>query len=66
MSTGLSGGQTGGPVRRLVTVAVVAIVTAVGSLFWLYDGDLEQAAPDISVEWDAAALATSAGIPESE
>ncbi|MCO4747513.1 MAG: hypothetical protein KC912_22120 [Proteobacteria bacterium] len=52
--------------RRLVTLAVVAIITAVGSLYWLYDGDLEEAAEPVMAEWDASALATSAGIPEDE
>lgn len=52
--------------RRIVTFAVVAVVTAVGSLYWLYDGDLDQAAEPVMAEWDASALATSAGIPEEE
>lgn len=60
------GGRLGGPVRRIVTFAVVAIATAVGSLYWLYDGDLDQAAEPVMAEWDASALATSAGIPEDE
>lgn len=29
-------------IRRLVTVLVVAAVTAGGALWWLYDGDLAQ------------------------
>lgn len=60
------GGSHGGSLRRIVTVAIVAIVTAVGSLYWLYDGDLEEAAEPVMAEWDASALATSAGIPEEE
>lgn len=59
-------GEPGGTLRRLVTLAVVAIITAVGSLYWLYDGDLEEAAEPVMAEWDASALATSAGIPEDE
>jgi hypothetical protein len=52
--------------RRIVTLAAVAIITALGSLYWLYDGDLEEAAEPVAAEWDASALATSAGIPEAE
>lgn len=52
--------------RRIVTLAAVAIVTAVASLYWLYDGDLEEAAEPVAAQWDASALATSAGIPETE
>lgn len=29
-------------VRRLVTILAVALLTAGASLWWLYDGDLEQ------------------------
>lgn len=28
--------------RRLLTVAAVAALTAVGALWWLHDGDLDQ------------------------
>lgn len=48
-------------IRRLVTVVVVALLTAGGTLFWLYDGDLErgiepvvQDVQDVMVEEPAA------------
>ena len=43
-------------IRRLVTVVVVALLTAGASLWWLYDGDLEQGVePVVRDMQDAAA-----------
>lgn len=44
--------------RRLITFVVVAAVTAVGSLWWLHDGDLRGATQPGLAElktWDAPA-----------
>jgi len=44
-------------VRRLLTFFVVAVATAVSSLYWLYDGDLSAAVTPVLEEWGAAPIA---------
>jgi len=44
-------------VRRLLTFFVVAVATAAGSLYWLYDGDLGAAVTPVLEEWGAAPIA---------
>ena len=50
--------------RRLVTFLIIASSTALGSLWWLHDGDLEQAIEPVFAEWDADLLARNAGVAE--
>lgn len=48
--------------RRAATFFIVAIATAVGSLWWLHEGDLAEAVDPVVAEWDADVLARDAGI----
>jgi hypothetical protein len=49
--------------RRLLTFLTVAVATAAGTTWWLYDGDLAAAVePLAQTAWDADALAVEAGI----
>ena len=52
--------------RRFITVILVAAATSVGSLYWLHDGDLEEAVnpwvEDAKAQWNAPQLAQKAGI----
>lgn len=48
--------------RRFLTFCVVVITTTTASLYWLHDGDLEQAIEPVLAEWDADLLAQDAGI----
>ena len=50
--------------RRLITVLVVAVCTSVGSLYWLHDGELEEAVVPVLEEWNADQLARDAGLLE--
>lgn len=50
--------------RRLLTFLAVAAATAIGSLWWLHDGDLVEAVQPVMVEWDADGLARNAGLAE--
>lgn len=52
--------------RRAATFFVVAIGTAVGSLWWLHEGDLAEAVEPVVAEWDADLLARDAGIVEQK
>jgi hypothetical protein len=49
-------------VRRLLTFVAVSVATAVGSTWWLYQGDLAEAVEPVVPEWNADALAIQAGI----
>lgn len=52
--------------RRLITVLFVAAITATGSLWWLHDGDLQDAVKPVLTEWNADLLARDAGLaPEA-
>lgn len=55
--------------RRLVTFLAIAASTAAASIYWLYNGDLDQAStlidPMLST-WNAESLADEAGIPDDE
>jgi hypothetical protein len=48
--------------RRLLLFVLVSVSTAVGSTWWLYQGDLAQAVEPVVPEWNADALAIQAGI----
>ena len=48
-------------IRRGITVLVVAVCTTVGSLYWLHDGELEEAVVPVLEEWNADELAREAG-----
>ena len=48
--------------RRLFLFVVVSVSTAVGSTWWLYQGDLAEAVEPVVPEWNADALAIQAGI----
>ncbi len=48
-------------IRRLVVFLAVTGATAVGALYWLHDGDLEEAAVPVLARWDADSMAASAG-----
>lgn len=48
--------------RRLILFVTVATATAVGSTWWLYQGDWRQAVDPVVPEWDADHLAIRAGI----
>lgn len=48
--------------RRLATFAIIAVGTAVTTLWWLHDGDLAAAVEPVMAEWDADLLARNAGI----
>ena len=48
--------------RRLLLFLVVSVSTAVGSTWWLYQGDLAEAVEPVVPEWNADALAIRAGI----
>lgn len=50
--------------RRVITGAIVAIVTAGGLLYWLHDGNWRSALADgrTAARWDADALARDAGM----
>ncbi len=48
--------------RRLLLFVVVSVSTAVGSTWWLYQGDLAEAVAPVVPEWNADALAIQAGI----
>lgn len=48
--------------RRLVMFAVIAVATAVSSLWWLHDGDLAEAVEPVLAQWDADLLARDAGV----
>ncbi len=48
--------------RRLSMFVVVSVATAVGSTWWLYQGDLAEAVAPVVPEWNADALAIQAGI----
>ena len=53
--------------RRLLTFLLVAALTAGGSTWWLYDGDLAEAVEPVMErvhEWDADGLAVEAGIAD--
>ena len=52
-------------IRRLLTLLLLAFATAAATLWWLHDGDLEQAVDPVLREWDAAALAKRAGLGEA-
>jgi hypothetical protein len=51
-------------IRRGITVAVVAVATAGGLLYWLHDGNWRSALADgrTAARWDADGLARDAGI----
>lgn len=51
-------------IRRLVTVAVVAVTTAGGLLYWLHDGNWRGALADgrTAARWDADGIARDAAI----
>ncbi len=51
--------------RRLITIVVTAALTTVGSLYWLHDGDLDEAAELYTPDWNAEVLAKNAGIEEA-
>ena len=48
--------------RRFLTLLTVAASTAVGTLWWLHDGDLSEAVEPVLAEWDADLLARDAGL----
>jgi len=48
--------------RRFLTFALTAAATAIGSLYWLHDGDLAEAVDPVIAEWNAELLARDAGI----
>jgi len=48
--------------RRLATFLVVAVLTAVGTLYWLHDGDLKQAVEPVAARWDTELLLQEAGL----
>jgi hypothetical protein len=50
--------------RRLAMIALIAVGTAAGVLYWLHDGDLEGAVAPVLPQWDAARLAELAGIKD--
>ncbi len=50
--------------RRFLTFLLSAAVTAVGTLYWLHDGDLAQAVEPVFAEWNAELLARDAGLAE--
>ena len=50
--------------RRFLTFLLATAVTAVGSLYWLHDGDLAQAVVPVLAEWNAELLAQDAGLAE--
>lgn len=52
--------------RRAATFVVVALSTAVGSLWWLHEGDLAEAVQPVVAEWDAELLARNAGLMQAQ
>lgn len=48
--------------RRLATFLLIAVTTAVGTLYWLHDGDLVAAAEPVVAEWNTALLLQDAGL----
>jgi hypothetical protein len=55
--------------RRLVTFLLVTVATAVGTLYWLHDGDLRAAAEPVVAEWNTDLLLQEAGLeglPEAQ
>ena len=48
--------------RRFLTVLVVAAVTALGTLYWLHDGDMDAAIAPVVSDWNADQLARDAGV----
>ena len=51
--------------RRLAVFLLVAAATAVGSSWWLYEGDLVEAVEPVVPDWNADALAVRAGLAEA-
>lgn len=41
--------------KNLVVVVLSALITAVGVLYWLHDGDLEDAVEPVIQQWTAPA-----------
>jgi len=50
--------------RRFLTFLLSVAVTAIGSLYWLHDGDLAEAIEPVFAEWNAELLARDAGIED--
>jgi hypothetical protein len=50
--------------RRFLTFVITAISTALGTLYWLHDGDLAQAVEPVLAEWNAELLAQDAGLAD--
>jgi hypothetical protein len=50
--------------RRFATAIAVAIGTAAAVLYWLHDGDLQEAIDPVLEEWDAETLARDAGFEQ--
>jgi hypothetical protein len=46
--------------RRLVTMLAVAVATATGTLYWLHDGDLEEAITPVIEDIDPQGMIDAA------